>query len=55
MIADCPLIKEPEVKHFPQGKIMGFADNLVEEWFPPRTAPTQEQIDTVSFYNDWTT
>ncbi|KAL1872665.1 hypothetical protein Daus18300_004211 [Diaporthe australafricana] len=25
---------------------MGLADNVVEEWFPPRKAPTQEQIDT---------
>lgn len=31
--------------------IMGFADNVMEEWFPPREAPTQEQIDTVSHHN----
>lgn len=33
---------------------MGFADNVKEEWFPQRDAPTQEQIDTVSFHNTWT-
>lgn len=33
---------------------MGFDDNVIEEWFPRRDAPTEEQIDTVSFDNSWT-